>query len=110
MFIEALAKTVKRDDVSIALSLPLNVFGKSADCPSSQALLAFRCSRTTAETTFVESHLEQCEFCRAEIQLLEFCPGEPESVSVMEIPPHLRTLAESILRSLVSEPGTIATG
>jgi hypothetical protein len=41
--------------------------------------------------------LEECEFCRAEIQLLERFPLQRESVRFTQIPPELRALAESVL-------------
>lgn len=47
----------------------------------------------------VVSHLELCDFCRAELQLLGRLPDKPESVAVAEMPLSLRLLAESILGS-----------
>ena len=80
-------------------SLPLTIFGKSAKCPSSQTLLAFVGSRLAAgRSEFISAHLDECEFCRAELQLLERFPNEPEQAVVREIPPRLRVLAESVLR------------
>lgn len=79
-------------------SLPLNVFGKSAACPSSHALLTFTRSQCgPVRREFIAGHLEQCEFCRAELQLLNRFPEQPEQVRLTEIPPKLRALAQSVL-------------
>lgn len=45
----------------------------------------------------VVSHLDDCDFCWAELQLLERFPADPEIVALTEMPPSLRALAESIL-------------
>jgi len=82
------------------LALPLTVFAKSAACPSAEGLLEF--SRSQLEVGLIEyvaSHLEQCDFCRAELQLLERFPCKPEVVPFAEMPASLRRLAESILRN-----------
>ena len=82
------------------LLLPLKVFAKSAACPSAEGLLAFsRSQLEVGRIEFIASHLEQCDFCRAELQLLERFPGKPEVVTFAEIPASLRRLAESILRN-----------
>jgi len=81
-------------------SLQLNIFGKSATCPSAEGLLAFsRAVLTPAQTQLVAVHLEECDFCGAELQLLERYPCRAEAVPAVEIPPGLRLLAESILGS-----------
>jgi hypothetical protein len=88
----------KRNTVVATPSLPLNVFGKSAACPASQALLDFARSRTSAiRRELIACHLRRCEFCRAELQLLQRFPSAPEQVKFAEIPPSLRALAESML-------------
>ena len=79
-------------------SLELNIFAKSVTCPSAEGLLAFsQAVLAPAQTRFVAAHLDECDFCGAELQLLEKYPGKPEAVPVAEIPPGLRLLAESIL-------------
>lgn len=82
-------------------SLPLNIFAKSATCPSAEGLLAFSKSVIApAQTQLVAAHLDECDFCRAELQLLESFPCKPEAVAVAEMPPSVRLLAESILSNL----------
>jgi hypothetical protein len=79
-------------------SLPLNIFAKSASCPSAETLLTFSKSQLApGQTQLVDAHLERCDFCRAELHMLERFPCEPEAVRVPEMPPSLRVLAESIL-------------
>lgn len=79
-------------------SLPVNIFAKSAACPSADELLAFAKSLLPVpQNQRVVAHLEECDFCRAELQMLERHPGRPEAVPVAEMPPSLRVLAESIL-------------
>lgn len=46
----------------------------------------------------VASHLDECDFCGAELQLLtEHAPAEEAECQFAEMPPHLRWLAESLL-------------
>jgi hypothetical protein len=79
-------------------SLPLNIFAKSAACPSAEELLAFSKSLLSlAPNRLVRAHLEECDFCCAELQLLERYPATSEAVPLAEMPPNLRLLAESIL-------------
>ena len=79
-------------------SLPLNIFSKSAACPSAQELLAFAKSLLPVRHNHaVATHLQECDFCRAELQLLERHPSTSEAVPVAEMPQSLRVLAESIL-------------
>lgn len=80
-------------------SLPLNVFRKSAICPSSENLLAFTRNRLNlARQSLVEAHLSHCEFCRAELQLLERHRPQPETIAVTHIPINLKQLAEYVLQ------------
>jgi hypothetical protein len=86
------------------VSLPRKVFAKLATCPSSEKLLSFSKSQLSpAPVQFILSHLEECDFCRAELQLLKRFPSQPETIAAGDIPPTLRAFAESILgRSLTS--------
>jgi hypothetical protein len=61
---------------------------------------------------WVASHLDECDFCGAELQLLtEHTPVEEEECQLSDMPPHLRWLAESLLSSnllnLESLTGTV---
>jgi hypothetical protein len=78
--------------------LPLNIFRKSALCPASQTLLAYRRFRLTpVEKGAVAAHLGNCEFCCAELQLLNRYRYGAEEVPLGEIPTALRRLAEMVL-------------
>jgi hypothetical protein len=80
------------------LSLPLNIFAKSISCPSADRLLAFSKSLLSpAQLQLIVGHLEECDFCRAELHLLERFPCRPEVIAVAEMPASLRAFAESIL-------------
>jgi hypothetical protein len=51
-----------------------------------------------AQKLLIHSHLESCDFCHAEFRLLAEHPPEDETCPPVEMPPHLRRLAESLLR------------
>jgi hypothetical protein len=47
---------------------------------------------------WVASHLDECDFCGAELQLLtEHAPAEEEECAISDMPLNLRWLAKSIL-------------
>jgi hypothetical protein len=61
---------------------------------------------------WVASHLDECDFCGAELQLLtEHRPTDAEECALTDMPPHLRWLAESLLSAnllnLESLAGTV---
>ena len=72
-------------------------FRKTAACPASSDLLAYRSAKLSRKfADLVKQHLALCEFCSAELPLLAHhkplrTPRTPE------IPMNLRILAESIL-------------
>jgi hypothetical protein len=74
-------------------------FCKSATCPSSETLLTYRTRALALEqTVWVESHLDECDFCGAEFQLLaEHAPTEEEECEIVDMPSSLRRLAQSLL-------------
>jgi hypothetical protein len=88
-------------------------FCKRATCPSSETLLSYRtCGLAAERMVWVASHLDECDFCGAELQLLsEHAPTEEEVCALSDMPPHLRWLAESLLSAnlldLESLAGTI---
>ena len=78
-----------------------DLFTKQPACPSSRVLLDFRLNRLAAElTTLVKWHLEACDFCWAEVQMLGHHhinsrgEGRPPTMPV-----NLRVLAEALLRN-----------
>jgi hypothetical protein len=79
--------------------LRANAFCKKATCPSSESLLAHRTSSLAVEQrVWVEAHLDECDFCSAEFQLLtEHAPTEEEECAFVDIPSNLRCLAQSLL-------------
>jgi hypothetical protein len=75
-------------------------FCKRATCPSSQILLAYRTRGLEAEqVVWVSEHLDKCDFCGAELQLLteHAPPAEEEESTLVDMPLNLRCLAKSIL-------------
>ena len=73
-------------------------FRKTAACPASATLLSFLCRNLPAEAaTGVEEHLEECDFCSAELPLLAHHQPGTGANRTPEIPMDLRILAESIL-------------
>jgi hypothetical protein len=76
----------------------VSLFRKQTGCPSSEMLLGYRTNDLSrAERAWVNSHLNVCEFCGAELQLLmEHRPVE-EECPVADMPLHLRYLAEALL-------------
>ncbi len=76
-----------------------SLFRKTAACPTSQALLAYRGSLLSSnELAYIDRHLASCDFCSAELQLLTRYRGEAEEYSFAEMPAQLRRLAEDLLR------------
>jgi len=74
-------------------------FKKTATCPASATLLSFRCNNLPADAaTTVKEHLEQCDFCSAELPLLAHHQPVTGSQRTPDIPMDLRILAESILK------------
>ena len=75
-----------------------SLFRKTAGCPTSQALLAYRRSLMSSnELVCIENHLGSCDFCSAELQLLTRYRNEAEEYSFAEMPIQLRRLAEDLL-------------
>ena len=74
-------------------------FKKTAACPASGTLLSFICNNLPAEAaTVVKQHLDECDFCNAELPLLAHHQPLRGGHKTPEIPMDLRILAESILR------------
>jgi len=75
-------------------------FTKQAACPSSKILLEYRSSRLAGEMSkLVEWHLEACDFCWAETNLLVHHVATREESRPPAIPVNLRVLAEALLFS-----------
>jgi hypothetical protein len=73
-------------------------FRKTIQCPSSQTLLRYRRQRLSKnEVGAIDMHLEQCDFCSAELQLLSRHRNVDENYRLAEIPAQLRRLAEDLL-------------
>ena len=73
-------------------------FRKTAGCPASATLLSFLCKNLPAEAaTTVNEHLEECDFCNAELSLLVHHQPLADGYRTPDIPTELRILAESIL-------------
>ena len=79
-------------------SLKMVTFCKSANCPSSQKLLAFQNGDVAEkDTQIIRTHLEGCEFCAAEVEFYAHYPQSEETISEVEIPLPLYELAEALL-------------
>ena len=73
-------------------------FRKTAACPASATLLSYRCDNLPAEIAEqVKGHLEECDFCNAELPLLAHHTPAGAVPTTPEIPMDLRILAEAIL-------------
>ena len=87
-----------RGNSSMSLS-SASLFCKTAGCPTSQALLAYRRSlMSPKDLAYIESHLASCDFCSAELQLLTRYHSEAQEYSFAEMPAQLRRLAEDLLK------------
>lgn len=83
------------------------VFCKRVSCPPSETLLAYRSGHTSRTIDKrVSSHLAECEFCGAELQLLNRCPPEVEERQTCQIPPHLRILYEEVTKAPPIDPNS----
>jgi len=72
-------------------------FCKTARCPSSETLLRYRRNRLgIVERMTIERHIHDCDFCGAEIHLLNRHQVEVEAAEIVEIPSHLQELAVSL--------------
>ena len=76
-------------------------FCKRATCPSSEILLAYTTRElTTEQSVLIEEHLDACDFCGAEFQLLtKHAPltEAEEECAPVDMPSNLRCLAQSLL-------------
>src|ERR1043166_6618417 len=72
-------------------------FCKTASCPSSETLLEYRRHLLTiTERLMIDHHVRECDFCSAETHLLTRHQVDAEVVESVEIPSHLRELANSL--------------
>lgn len=76
----------------------VSVFRKQTGCPSAQMLLRYQTDNLSSEPyAWITSHLDVCEFCAAELQLLTAHSPVEEECPVADMPLHLRCLAEALL-------------
>ncbi|MDQ6786580.1 MAG: hypothetical protein M3033_07145 [Acidobacteriota bacterium] len=80
-------------------SLKMITFCKSADCPTSQELLAFQNNAADSgrESLEIRRHLAVCEFCASEVEFYAHYPQAEEKVGKVEIPLPLKELAQALL-------------
>ena len=77
-----------------------SLFNKKIGCPSSQDLLDYDQARVaSAPSLRIEAHLTGCDFCNAELQLLNRYQDTQDEYSFAEMPLQLRGLAERLLHS-----------
>ena len=90
--------TLKLREDPMKVSTTTVEFRKTAACPASATLLSHLCNNLPAEAaTGVKEHLEECDFCGAELRLLVHHQPVRGANKTPEIPMDLRILAESIL-------------
>lgn len=88
----------KRLKTKNMFSLKMITFCKNANCPASEDLLAFQTGRFSGgEREEVCRHLEECEFCAAEVEFYVHYPPAESSVARVEIPLPLYELAKALL-------------
>ncbi len=78
------------------------LFHKKVGCPSSQSLLEYAQSRLASERARrIETHLADCDFCNAELQLLTRYQNTRDECAFPEMPSHIRQLAERLLHNSI---------
>lgn len=81
----------------------VTLFHKKVGCPSSQDLLEYDQARLSSSRSLrIETHLADCDFCNAELQLLNRHQNTQEEYSFAEMPLQLRRLAERLLHGTVA--------
>lgn len=80
-------------------------FCKGMACPSAEILLSYqKKSLSKVQLSHVVLHLNQCDFCRAELHFLNHHKIEDVNfLESTEIPKHLRQLIEAMLKRNPSE-------
>ncbi|MEP6923555.1 MAG: hypothetical protein ABI954_03740 [Pyrinomonadaceae bacterium] len=79
-------------------------FCKSRNCPLTEEIRLFANDELeTDEARTVVKHLEECEFCSAEVQFLANFPERGETLPVPELPFQLRQLADIMLAEKTHE-------
>ncbi|MGH9943900.1 MAG: hypothetical protein ACRD9R_16265 [Pyrinomonadaceae bacterium] len=74
-------------------------FRKSKACPSADALMRYGVAvdQEAGTSGQISAHLEACDFCAAELQLLvKYLPTGPPTRSLSNMPPHLHRLAQAL--------------
>jgi hypothetical protein len=87
-------------NVRLMLSLKMITFRKSANCPSSEKLVAFQTTELPGgESDKITIHLRFCEFCAAEVEFYAHYPqAAEEKIEQADIPLPLYELAEALLK------------
>lgn len=66
----------------------MSPFSKQAHCPTATTLLAYNKAQLAIATAdAVRTHLGQCEFCRAELQMLYAHPLTADVAAAVSAPP-----------------------
>lgn len=99
-FVRVVLSRIDQENNSYMPSLLTGLFCKTTWCPTSQALLAYqRLDLATKEHVSIKTHLTSCDFCGAELQLLNRYCGDLGEYSFVEMPSQLRRLAEDLLKN-----------
>jgi hypothetical protein len=77
-----------------------SLFNKKVGCPSSQDLLDYdQACLDSAHSLRIKAHLTDCDFCNAELQLLNCYQNTRDEYAPPEMPLHIRRLAERLLHT-----------
>lgn len=82
-------------------------FRKRRACPTSEMLLEHaRCALRGARAERLARHLDSCDFCGAEMQLLSRFPPTANALPfvAVKLPEHLRRLAADLMLRTIKEP------
>src|SRR5258708_31423464 len=80
------------------MATAFRLFNKTVGCPSSQDLLDYdQAGLGSAHSQRIGAHLADCDFCNAELQLLNRYQNTQDEYSFVEMPLQLRGLAERLL-------------
>ena len=93
------ARKLVRSVTNMATAIA-SLFNKKVGCPSSQDLLDYdQACLASAHSLCIEGHLIDCDFCNAELQLLNRYQNTRDEYSFVEMPLQLRGLAERLLHN-----------
>lgn len=87
-------------------SSSVTAFCKQPDCPTAESLVAYCAGfASPADVEQIARHLDECEFCGAELQMLLRCPITEERCRTAqrhnEVRPSLKVLFEELIAAQI---------